>query len=236
MNMFRARSIFLGLVISASLGISQDAFAQHCRWRFDQSFTLLSNKNLHVLEKGKDFAGLPGKIDMEVDFLFWPRQKQCEEGAYSLFLDRYERYVTEALRGPRADRDLKLRAAIAAIRKSPESIDYTAASKEVSLFRQMRSNLGAVAQDAGMTPLAQQLLDAVEAVGAPKSTPRPPASPPDPHVSKVVVPTVPLPGWAVVSLYEIDDHTRRNEIGEIKGKVEAILNWMKTVTPAPGPQ
>jgi hypothetical protein len=52
----------------------------------------------------------------------------------------------------------------------------------------------------------------------------------------VQVPTVPLPAWAVVSLYEIDDHTRRNEVGAIQGKVEAILTWMKTMTPAPQPQ
>jgi hypothetical protein len=236
MNMSRIRLLFLGLAVSASLGVSKDAEAQHCAWRFDQSFALLSNKNLRVLEKNKSTPDMATKIEEQVDFLFGPRQKQCEEGAYALFLNRYERYVTEALRGDRADRDLKLRAASAAIRKSPELIDYTSASKEVSLFRQVRSNLGAIAHDVGMTPLMQQLLDAMEATGAPKATQRPPAAKPDPHTSAVVVPTVPLPAWAVISLYEIDDHTRRNEVGAIQGKVEAILNWMKSVTPAPQPK
>lgn len=116
---------------------------------------------------------MASKIEEHVDFLFGPRQKQCEEGAYALFMNRYERYVTDALRGDRQDRDLKLRAAIAAIRRSPEVIDYTNASKEVSLFRQVRSNLSAIAQDVGMTPLSQQLLDAMESTGAPRAAQRP---------------------------------------------------------------
>lgn len=230
--MSRTRFLFLGLAVSASIGLAQEAEAQHCSWRFDQSFLLLSNKNLRLLEKNKNPSDIAIKIEEHVDFLFGPRQKLCEEGAYALFLNRFERYTTEALRGDRADRDLKLRAALAVIRKSPEVIDYTSASKEVSMFRQVRSNLGAIAQDVGMTPLMQQMLDAMEATGAPKATQRPAAAPPEPHTSTVVVPTVPLPAWAVVSLYEIDDHTRRNEMGAIQGKVEAILNWMKTVTPA----
>ena len=225
-------SIVLSLVAAAALGGSHDALAQHCSWRFEKSFSLLSGKNLHTLEQSKSPLDLPARIDAEVEFLFGPRQSLCEEGAYKLFLERFERYATDAVRGARPDRDLKLRAAIAAIRKSPERIDYIGASKEVSLFRQMQSNLGAIAQDAGMTPLMQQLIDAIEAVGAPRTTPRPTPSPPDPHVSAVQIPTLPLPAWAVISLYEIEDHTRRNEVGAIQGKVQAILNWMKTVTPA----
>jgi hypothetical protein len=236
MKMSRIRFLFLGLAVSTSIGLCQDAAAQHCSWRFDQSFALLSAKNLRVLDKNKSNADMGSKIDEHVDFLFGPRQKKCEEGAYALFLNRYERYATEALRGDRADRDLKIRAAIAVIRKSPEVIDYTSASKEVSLFRQVRSNLSAIAHDVGMSPLLQQFVDAMEATTAPKATQRPAAALPDPHTSHVQVPTVPLPAWAVVSLYEIDDHTRRNEVGAIQGKVEAILTWMKTVTPAPQPQ
>lgn len=234
--MFRIRFMFFGLAVCASLGMAKEAAAQHCAWRFEQSFGLLSGKNLRVLEKNKSTADMGSKIDEHVDFLFGPRQKKCEEGAYSLFLNRYERYATEALRGDRTDRDLKVRAAIAVIRKSPEVIDYTSASKEVSLFRQVRSNLSAIVHDIGTTPLLQQFLDAMEATSPPKATQRPPAAPPDPHTSAVLVPTVPLPAWAVVSLYEIDDHTRRNEVGAIQGKVEAILNWMKTVTPPSPPQ
>lgn len=234
--MSRIRFLSMCLAVSASIGLSGEAAAQHCSWRFDQSFALLSSKNLHLLQKNKSSADMGAKIEEHVDFLFGPRQKQCEEGAYSLFLNRYERYVTEALRGDRQERDLKLRAAIAVIHKSPEIIDYTGAAREVALFHQVRSNLSAIAQDVGMTPLSQQLIDAMEATGAPKTTPRPTSAPPDPHTSLVQVPTVPLPAWAVISLYEIDDHTRRNEVGAIQGKVEAILNWMASVTPKPPAQ
>ena len=225
------KPIFLLLTVCAALLFCQSASAQHCRWRYDQAFTQLSARNLRGLEKTQNSAELQAKMDALIDLLFGPRQVKCEEGAYSLFMERYERYTTEALRRPGVDRDLKLRAAIAAIRKSPEVVDYVTASREITLFKQMRSNIGAIAQDAGMSPLMQQLVDAIGAVGAPKATRRPDASPPDPHVSKVSVPTVPLPPWAVISLYEIDDHTRRNEMGAIQGKVQAILNWMKTVAP-----
>lgn len=234
--MSRIRFLSLCLAVSASFGLSREAAAQHCTWRFEQSFALLSSKSLHLLQKNKSSADMGSKIEEHVDFLFGPRQQRCEEGAYSLFLNRYERYVTDAFRGDRADRDLKLRAAIAVIRKSPEIIDYTGAAREVSLFHQVRSNLSALAQDTGMTPLSQQLLDAIEATGAPKATPRPAQAQPDPHTSLVQVPTVPLPAWAVISLYEIEDHTRRNEVGAIQGKVEAILNWMNSVTPQQPPQ
>lgn len=233
--MSRIRLLFLGLAISATLGAASVAEAQHCRWRFEQAFTLLANKNLRVIEKNKNANDVVINIEEQVDFLFGPRQKQCEEGAYGLFLNRFERYVTDALHGNRADRDFKLRAAIAVFKKSPEVIDYSSASKEVSMFHQVRSNISALADDVGAKQLAQKLLDVMEAIGAPKATQQPATAPPDPHTSYVQVPTVPLPAWAVISLYEIDDHTRRNEVGAIQGKVEAIINWMKSVTP-PGQQ
>lgn len=230
--MFQAKPLMMALLAAGSLGICQEASAQHCRWRYEQAFSMLSSRNLRSVEHARSInADVQAKLDAEVDFLFGPRQAQCEEGAYSLFMDRFERYVLSALRMSGTERDIRLRAAAAAIRKSPELLDYTGASREVALFRQKQSNIGAVAQDAGMTPLMQQLMDAMEAVGAPKATKRPATAPADPHSTMVYVPTVALPGWAVVSLYEIDDHARRNEVGAIQGKVEAILNWMKTVTP-----
>lgn len=235
--MSSTRSILLSALVATSLGYCDTALAQHCKWRFDQAFLLLSSRGLRSVDKVKNQAEVQAKIAAEVDFLFGPRQAECEEGAYSLFIDRFERYTLEALRQSGNERDLRLRAALFAIRKSPELINYTQASKEISLFRQVRSNIAAVAQDAGMSPLMQQLVDAMEAVGAPKATQRPDTAPAkDPHSSMVYVPTVPLPAWAVVSLYEIQDHARRNESGAIQGKVEAILTWMKTVTPQTTPQ
>lgn len=235
--MSSTRSILLSALVATSLGYCDTALAQHCKWRFDQAFSLLSSRGLRSVDKVKNQAEAQAKIAAEVDFLFGPRQAECEEGAYSLFIDRFERYTLEALRQSGNERDLRLRAALFAIRKSPELINYTQASKEISLFRQARSNIAAVAQDAGMSPLMQQLVDAMEAVGAPKASQRPDTAPAkDPHSSMVYVPTVPLPAWAVVSLYEIQDHARRNESGAIQGKVEAILTWMKTVTPQTTPQ
>lgn len=230
--MYRRLSTSLLFAAACSLGLSHSASAQHCRWRFDQSFNAISGRSLRSLEMPRNAYDTQLKIAAEVDALFGPRQKQCEEGAYSLFMERYERYVTTALRTNGPERELRLRAAIVVIGKSPEIVDYAGASKEVSLYRQTLSNIGAVAHDVGTTPLVQQLLDAIEAVGAPSATQRPASPLPDPHVSMVYVPNVPLPGWAVVSIYEMEDHLRRNENGAAQGKLEAIINWMKTVTPS----
>ena len=233
--MSRARLLLLACAVTSSLGLSQPASAEHCKWRFDHAFSLLANQNLRGLDRIRNPAELQAKLEANVDSLFGPRQQQCEEGAYSLFLERYERYALEALRLSGPERDLRLRIATSVIRKGPEIVDYTTASRETTLFRQTAVNISAVAQDAGMSPIMRQLVDAIEAVGPPKATPRAAAAPVDPHIAMVYVPTVPLPGWAVVSLYEMEDHARRNEMGALQGKIEAILTWMKTVTPTTQP-
>jgi hypothetical protein len=41
---------------------------------------------------------------------------------------------------------------------------------------------------------------------------------------------VPLPPWAVISLYEIQDHAQRKQNGTVMAKTALILQWMKLVT------
>lgn len=226
------RTLAIVLGTSCVLAASSAARAEHCRWRYDQAFTALESRNLRTLERGAKPDEFMMKADAEVTLLFGPSVTQCEEGAYSLFLERYERFAKDALRRKGTERDTRLRVAIAVIRRGPDAVDYAEQSKEVSRFDQMLSNLGVIAADAGNTPLMQQLIDAIKAKGPPKATRRADSAKPDPHVTQVYVPTVPLPGWAVISLYEIADHAQRQEHDRIQGKVEAILNWMKSVTPA----
>lgn len=226
------KTLAIVLCTSALVGASSSARAEHCRWRYDQAFTALQSRNLRTLERGAKPDEFLSRAEAEVNLLFGPPVAQCEEGAYSLFLERYEGFTKAALRMKGAERDTRLRVAIAVIRRGPDVVDYAEQSKEVSRYDQMLSNLGVIAADAGNTPLMQQLINAIKAKGPPKATRRADTAKPDPHVTQVYVPTVPLPGWAVISLYEIADHAQRQEHDRIQGKVEAILTWMKSVTPA----
>lgn len=236
--MLKAKSLLLSLAFSSVLGLSSSARAEHCYWRFGEAFRLLDTRDLRTINRGATTPSeLQAKAEIEVDLDFGPPVAECEEGGYTVFLDRFERWTTRALRMKAGeDRDTRLRIAIAIIRRGPETVDYTDQSKERARFDQMQSGIGAVAQEVGMTPLSQQLLDAIKAEGAPKATRRPDSAPPEMHTSKVYVPTVPLPGWAVVSIYEIEDHARRKENEKIEGKVQAIINWMKSVTPQTPPR
>lgn len=229
--MSKRTSSLLLLTLSSLIGLSSSARAEHCRWRFDQSFTLLEARNLRAIERGASPGELQAKAEAETDMIFGPPAAMCEEGSYGLFLERFERFASAALRMKGTERDARLRVAAAIIRRAPETIEAGAQPGEVARYDQVLSNLGAIADDAGGTPVMRQLIDAIKAKGPPKVIRRSEPAPPEPHATRVYVPTVPLPGWAVISLYEIADHAQRKEPEKIQGKVEAILNWMKTVEP-----
>lgn len=229
--MSKRTSSLLLLTLSSLIGLSSSARAEHCRWRFDQSFTLLEARNLRAIERGASASELQAKAEAEAEMLFGPPATMCEEGSYSLFLERFERFASAALRMKGTERDARLRVAAAIIRRAPDTIEAGAQPVEAARYDQVLSNLGAIADDAGGTPVMRQLIDAIKAKGPPKVIRRSEPVPPEPHATRVYVPTVPLPGWAVISLYEIADHAQRKEPEKIQGKVEAILNWMKTVEP-----
>mgnify|MGYP000246397401 CR=1 FL=1 len=240
--MSKRTSSLLLLTLSSLIGLSSSARAEHCRWRFDQSFTLLEARNLRAIERGASADELQAKAEAEAEMLFGPPAAMCEEGSYGLFLERFERFATAALRMKGTERDARLRVAAAIIRRAPATLEVGAQSveaarpAEASRYDQVLSNLGAIADDAGGSLVMRQLIDAIKAKGPPKVIRRSEPQPPEPHATRVYVPTVPLPGWAVISLYEIADHAQRKEPEKIQGKVEAILNWMKTVEPKAAPK
>lgn len=233
--MITNRYVFLFLTATSSLALPLSAAAEHCHWRFEQGFNLLDSRPVKAIDRGaKSPTELQAKAELEADLIIGPPVKSCEERGYQLFLERFERFATAALRMKKGEeRDTRLRLAIAIVRRGPESVE---SDQEVTGFKQMESNLGAIAQDVGITPLVQQLLDAIRAEGPPKAMKKTEGGTPDPHVSQVYVPTVPLPPWAVVSIYEIEDHAHRKEDDKIQGKIEAIINWMKSVSPKTTPK
>lgn len=260
--MRHAKPFLIGLLSTVlgglALGAPAHAEAQKCRPLYEQAFSTLASRDFRLIERETSPADLQLKIDAEVYTMFGERPQVCEEGAYNVFLERFQRFAIEALRAPKDEKTVKLRAAIAAVHQSPISLDSAQAATEAAQFRPAFWTIRTAAQETGMSPIARQLLDAMESLGPPVAAarsaevtptlPRPepapperrqtaptPVTPPERRVERISLPTEPLPGWAVVSLYEIEELARRNDSGAIVPKVQAILNWMKAVAP-PAPQ
>lgn len=261
--MRHVKPFVMGLVSTLlAVSVAAPAWAQapKCRSLYEQAFSTLSVRDFRAIASETSPADLQLKIDAEVYTMFGDRPQVCEEGAYSLFLERFQRFAVDALRAPKDEKTVKVRAAIAAIHQSPISLDSSQAMIEAASFRPTFWTIRSVAQETGMTPVVKQLLENMESVGPPVAAPRSADSPPpvrpepvqqperrvtpaqptpptpvDRRVERISVPTEPLPGWAVVSLYEIEELAKRNDAAPIVPKVQAILNWMRAVAP-PAPQ
>jgi hypothetical protein len=194
--------------------------------------------------------------DAEVDTTFGPRPQQCEAGAYASFLERFEDFGRTAIRagqprkGPKGvvipGSDNQMRLAISVFRKtSPIRVPLADSKAGVSLFKQLRSNLNAVADDAGNTPMMGLFLDSISAVGSPGpieetvavgQTPNTgttgsvahTGSTPPGGVQQIRVPMVPLPSWAVIKLYEARDLCKPQDVAGIQVRLQDVINWMES--------
>lgn len=193
-------------------------------------------------------ATTQGAADLEVRALFGPRIDLCEEGAYRTFMESFKDFASSAMRASKVSRDKQLRLAISVIQQAPTRVPAKEAKAAASLFRQVRSDLNATADDVGFqnTPLLGQLLEALGRVGAPASTE--PAVAPDTTVQVPVssgtgttgsagvqpirVPTDPLPPWAVIKLYEMRDHIKAQDLAAIQIKLQDVINWIESKAPA----
>jgi hypothetical protein len=217
----------LGALPAAARGQGQP----QCALRYSEAFARVPALGLRSLGQAQAYA--------EVSALFGPRPDLCEAGAYQRFIDGFRDYAREAMRAPIKQRDGMIRVAIAIVQQSPARVPWEEGRAAVTLFRQGRSDLHATADDVGITPLMQQLLDTFErqgppqpaqATAPPQAQPAAPAAPPAPapQVQSVRVPTTPLPPWAVISMYELRDLLNQKNLGVAQGKVEAILKWLET--------
>lgn len=173
----------------------------------------------------------PAQASAEVQGLFGPRPDHCEAGGYQRFVEAYRDFAREAMRAPaRGGRDGLLWLAIAAAERGPLRVPAEEGRAAVTIYRQVRSDLHAIADDVGLnkTPLLQQLLDVFDRMGPPQAMPpvAAPAPPPGSLVQTVRVPTTPLPTWAVVALYEIREALAQKNPALAQSKIEAILKWV----------
>lgn len=120
--MWQGKSLFFLVAVSVlgsgSPSLAEPVPAQHCKWLYDHSFTLLTTRDLQGIERESNPDDLQLKVNAEVYAIFGPRQGLCEEGAYGIFMERMERYASDALRSNRADRSMRIRAAMSVMQKN----------------------------------------------------------------------------------------------------------------------
>jgi hypothetical protein len=198
------------------------ASAEQCALRYAESFARIGAIGLRGPSQAQAIS--------EVNSLFGPRPDLCEPGGYRAFLTQLTDYSREALRAPVKQRDGMIRVAIAAAQQAPVRVLFEESKAARTQYNEMRSNVHAIADDVGITPLMQQLLDTIERQGMPPSTAPPPpvAPPPGTQAQAIRVPQVALPPWAVISLYEVRDLINQKQTDVARGKVEAILKWLET--------
>lgn len=211
-------ALFLAMALTP-----QAAAAEQCALRYSATFARLGPIGLRNLSQAQAIA--------EVNSLFGPRPDLCEPGGYKAFLEQLTDYSREALRAPLKQRDGMIRVAIAAAQQGPVRVSFEESRAARTAFNETRSNIHAIADDVGITPLMEQLFSTIESRGLPVSTAPPPPAPPPPggaQAQAIRVPTTALPPWAVISLYEVRDLINSKQTDAARGKVEAILKWLET--------
>lgn len=249
------RATLFGLLSLVSLAIvtPEMARAENCAAVYESAFSRLRSANRN---------GSQTVADQEVESLFGPRATKCEEGAYQRFLDGFEAFAREAIRAGQPQKvgkkvipassvaEYPLRLAIAAFKKSPLKVPAKETKVAINAYRQTRSNLSAVVEDAGGTMAMNELLAAMAQTRAPEgaddqppgevvtttttSTGTPATTSPSTTapVTAIRVPTIPLPTWAVIKLYEARDAAGLKDSDVAKSKLQDIIIWMESVTQA----
>ena len=239
------KATLFGLLSLVAVTVPAGVRAENCTATYRSAFSQLNPSS------GPSQAS----ADAEIERLFGPRPMKCEEGAYKNFLELFEAFARESIRSgqptkrgkvtvpPSPAAESGLRLAIAAFRKSPIKVPGKEAKDAVSSYRQIRSNLNAVVDDAGSTPTMNQLMEAIAVVrapigeedAAPTSAPTTvsPTATPTPAVATtqaIRIPVTPLPSWAVIKIYEARDAVKSQDMAAIQVRLQDIINWMESST------
>lgn len=224
--------LFSTVALLLSLPTAQAQSTPPCTPRFQVAFSRLTP--------------LSARRDSDVSVAFGPRQDLCEAGAYQRFLESFLDLAREAMRAPAKGRDAQVRVAIAILGQIPTRVPAEEGRAAGQAYRQVRSDMSAIAEDVKMPVAVRQLLDAFDRAGAPipESTAQvpplvtvPPVAPPPAQVQTgpngqsvqtVRVPSSALPSWAVVNLYEARELLKNRDVLAAKDKLELVLRWMET--------
>ncbi len=241
------KATLFGLLSLVAVTVPAGVRAENCTATYRSAFSQLNPSS----------GPSQGSADAEIERLFGPRPMKCEEGAYKNFLELFEAFARESIRSgqptkrgkvtvpPSPAAESGLRLAIAAFRKSPIKVPSKEAKDAVSSYRQIRSNLNAVVDDAGSTPTMNQLMEAIAGVRAPigdedaaptsaqPTTSPSPTAAPTPAVATtqaIRIPVTPLPSWAVIKIYEARDAVKSQDVAAIQVRLQDIINWMESST------
>lgn len=219
----RILQVMLGVtLLCAAPGAAE---AQHCKLHYAEAFRLIANES---------FDGhSPAAIKKTVDNLFGPRQETCGESGYSFFLTELGAQASAALRKKGSEREARLIATREIMTRFPVLVRFSTGADPSAGLNQLRSNLAVLSTEVGVTPSSKALLDALASVVPPKNLPKP--LPKNDDAIPVTVPQVPLPAWAVISLYEIRDHAARKDTAAITAKTNRILDWVVQASPGVRP-
>ncbi len=242
-------TFFSAFVLVGAMGFPAVSAAQNCAVHYAAGFGSVSGSVAK--------AGNQRDADALVDQAFGPRPQQCEAGAYTSFLEQFENFGRAAIRAgqlPKGGKGVapvaltkenQLRLAISIINKmSPMKVPLADSKTAASQWKQVRSNLNAVADDAGNTPMMNAFLDALARITPPVpveevvtvgqsaapavAVTAPGGNAPPGGVQQVRVPLVPLPSWAVVKLYEARDLCKPQDVAGIQVRLQDVINWMES--------
>ncbi len=215
---------FLGAgLLALAPGTAQ---AQNCQQRYGEAFQLIDVQQL----SGKSAAG----IKQTVDDLFGPRQQVCGQKGYQFYLNGLSTQAATAFRKKGAEQEARLLATREILNRMPLKVRFAAGQDPMTGITQLRSDLTVLSKEVGVTPAIQDVLNLLATVPPPKALVR--DMPKNDDAIPVVVPKVPLPAWAVISLYEIRDHANRKENGEIINKTNLILDWIAHINAGARPE
>lgn len=221
LNQYLRPGIALATLVGTGLLFTAPGAAQadNCRQRYSEAFQLISTQPL----AGRS----PANIKQSVDNLFGPRQVICGENGYKFFLSELEAQASAAFRKKGAEQEARLLATREILTRFPQQVRFNNGGDPAAGIVQLRANLAVLGKEVGVTPAIRGLLDAMERQAPPQALTR--ALPSGDDAIAVVVPKVPLPAWAIISLYEIRDHAQHQENGEVVNKTNLILDWVARV-------
>jgi hypothetical protein len=218
-----ARALLAAIGVSVVCALPVAADAENCRLHYAEAFQLIANQR---------FGGQsPDAVRQTVDDLFGPRQEVCGEVGYKFFLTELGNQATTALHQKGSEQEARLSATREILNRFPRQVRFSNGADPRAGLNQLRSNLGVLSAEVGVTPSVKALLDALAKIAPPQPAPKP--LPKDDDAIPITVPRIPLPAWAVISLYEIRDHAARKESAAITAKSNLILDWIARAGPGP---
>ena len=216
-----ARALLAAMGVSVVCALSGAANAENCKLHYADAFQLISTQRFSEHS--------PTAIKQTVDNLFGPRQVVCGEVGYKFFLTELGNQAAAALRQKGSEQEAQLLATREIMNRFPLQVRFSHGADPRAGLNQLRSNLGVLSTEVGVTPSITALLDALGKIAPPRLAPKP--LPKSDDAIPITVPRIPLPAWAVISLYEIRDHAARKESEAITTKSNLILDWVSRAGP-----